>query len=392
MCRSESVSIPRVSIAQRNERRNDWRRTVAPPPRWSATLAAARDEAALAVRLYNDASETRAFEGFVVHMHLAWLYLLHARLIRDGIDYRYRDRHNPRRFEKVDGEYKRWELARCLKHRWPDNSNPVRNNIEFFIGLRNRIEHRHARSDVNLAIAVSGHAQAFLLNFEDEISTTFGSKYGMAAILRFPVFIGTFTAEGEETLRRLRDKLPKDLKRFIGDFHAGLPEEVSRDSHFELRLRDVLERVASDPDALAIQFTRWDDMTEEEKSAVLEMGKRGQTIIREQKRAIVGYGLFKPREAERRVAAVLPFTFNNHHFKQPWSRKQIRPPGYPNPEQTDEKYCIYDALSRSYGYTEAWVEWLVRHCSSEEGFKEVTGRKPQPKTVSGTEEPATEED
>lgn len=134
-------------------------------------------------------------------------------------------------------------------------------------------------------------------------------------------------------------------------------------------------------------------MTEEEKSAVLEMGKRGQTIIREQKRAIVGYGLFKPREAERQVAAALRFTFNNHHFKQSWSRKQIRHPSdCPNPERTDEKYCIYDALSRSYGCTEAWVKWLVRHCSSEDGFEEVTGRKPQPKTVSGAEEPATEED
>lgn len=104
---------------------------MAPPPRWSATLAAARDEAALAVRLYNDASATRAFEGFVVHMHLAWLYLLHARFIRDGIDYRYRNRLNPRRFEKVEGEYKRWDLARCLRYRWPNDSNPTRKNIEF---------------------------------------------------------------------------------------------------------------------------------------------------------------------------------------------------------------------------------------------------------------------
>jgi len=34
---------------------------------------ASRDEAQLAVRLYNDPAEARSFEGFVVHMHLAWL-------------------------------------------------------------------------------------------------------------------------------------------------------------------------------------------------------------------------------------------------------------------------------------------------------------------------------
>jgi hypothetical protein len=51
-------------------------------------LDASTAEACLAVRLYNDPAETRSFEGFVVHMHLAWLYLLHAVLARDDVDFR----------------------------------------------------------------------------------------------------------------------------------------------------------------------------------------------------------------------------------------------------------------------------------------------------------------
>jgi hypothetical protein len=35
-------------------------------------VKASRDEACLAARLYNDPSEVRSFEAFVVHMHLAW--------------------------------------------------------------------------------------------------------------------------------------------------------------------------------------------------------------------------------------------------------------------------------------------------------------------------------
>ena len=57
-------------------------------PRWMPTLDAARCEAILAVRLYNDPTETRSFEAFVVHMHVAWLYLIHARFTRDGVDIR----------------------------------------------------------------------------------------------------------------------------------------------------------------------------------------------------------------------------------------------------------------------------------------------------------------
>jgi Protein of unknown function (DUF3644) len=190
-----------------------------------------------------------AFEGFVVHMHVAWLYLLHARFIRDNIDYRYRDQQKPRRFVKVDGEYKRWELARCVEQRWPDPNDPARKNLEFFIGLRNRIEHRHARRDVNVALAVGGHAQALLLNFEDELTSGVGIQYSLATVLRFPIFIGTFTTEGTEALIKLREQLPTNLKRFIAEFHHGLTDEVATGTRFELRLRVVLEQVQRGGDA-----------------------------------------------------------------------------------------------------------------------------------------------
>src|SRR2546423_14793064 len=98
---------------------------MARPARWTSTLQAAVDEASLAARLYNDPAEVRSFEGFVVHMHLAWLYLLHAELTRDDIDYRYHRHDNPRLLVKVDGEPKRWELARCVAQRWRAPADPV---------------------------------------------------------------------------------------------------------------------------------------------------------------------------------------------------------------------------------------------------------------------------
>jgi hypothetical protein len=327
------------------------------------------------VRLYNDPGQSRAFEGFVVHMHLAWLYLLQARFARDGIDFRYRRSDDPRRFVTVDGEHKRWELVRCAEERWTDLNDPVRRNLEFFVALRNRIEHRHASTDRNLGLSVSGHAQAHLLNFEDELVATFGTRYSLAGILRFPVFVGTFTTDGEQTLLNLRQKLPADLKRFIADYHSGLPEETAADSRFELRLRVVMELAARDSNALSMQFTRWDDMTDEERVAVSEVGRRGHTVIREQRRAVVGHGLLRPKEAERKIAAAIPYRFTSHHFLRAWQIKGIRPEGGSgHPERTDERYCLYDALGRGYGYTEAWVVHLIKECSSEEGFFAATGR------------------
>jgi hypothetical protein len=46
------------------------------------TLQASKSEACLAIDLYNRSSSERSLEGFIVHMNLAWLYLLHARFMR----------------------------------------------------------------------------------------------------------------------------------------------------------------------------------------------------------------------------------------------------------------------------------------------------------------------
>jgi hypothetical protein len=107
-------------------------------------LAASREEALNAVEFYNRPGARRSLEAFLVHMHIAWTYLFQAQFERDGTDYHYRDPKSPRRYLRIDGERKAWELERCVTQRWPPN-DPVRKNLELTIHLRNRIEHRYAR-------------------------------------------------------------------------------------------------------------------------------------------------------------------------------------------------------------------------------------------------------
>jgi hypothetical protein len=47
-----------------------------------------------------------------------------------------------------------------------------------------------------------------LLNFEEELTAGFNNDYSLATVLRFPIFIGTFTTEGAEALIKLRERLP----------------------------------------------------------------------------------------------------------------------------------------------------------------------------------------
>lgn len=338
-------------------------------------LEASADEACLAVRLYNDPAQPRSFEAFVVHMHLAWLYLLQARMTRDGDDYRYPDRNHPRRFVKVDGEYKRWDLSKMVAFRWADSKAPVRANLDFFVALRNRVEHRYARQQENLALALGGHAQALLLNYEEEVTGQFGPRYSLATRLRIPVFVGTFTPEGETALRRLRATLPKGLANFITDYRSGLDAATEQDPHFEFRLRVTLELAKRDPDATAIQFTRLEDMTPEQRDAVEKMGRKGQVIVREQQRGVVNLGYLKPKEVTKRVAAKIPFEFKQHHFVQSWRLLDTRPAAKAaHPERTKEQFCMYDPTHGDYVYTQAYVNHLIERCQTEEGFWETTDR------------------
>ena len=347
---------------------------------WAMVLAS-RDEATLAVKLYNDPTEVRAFEGFVVHMHVAWLYLLHAKFTRDGLDHRYWQRDNPRRLERVDGEPKRWELAKSVKERWPDANEPVRANLEFFIGLRNRVEHRYSREQEALAAAASGQTQALLLNYEQELTNQFGSASSLATKLRFPVFIGSFTDEGERALVQLRQRLPASVRSFIADYNAGLDPDVSADPRYELRLRVFQELAKQDANALAVQFTRYDDLTVEQRELVEQLGRKGNVIVRERVRNVVGAEDLRPTDVIREVQSRIPFRFTSDDFQRAWKALGVRPgTSDRHPERTDERYCTYDHRHRDYGYKKAYVDKLVRECSTAERFTELTGKPARPKS------------
>lgn len=58
-------------------------KSMARPAIWQRTLDASKRQALLAVKLYNDPSDALALEGFVIHMHLAWLYYFQAKFQKE---------------------------------------------------------------------------------------------------------------------------------------------------------------------------------------------------------------------------------------------------------------------------------------------------------------------
>jgi hypothetical protein len=340
--------------------------------KWRLMADASKDEALLAVDLYNQSKHPRRLEAFFVHMHLAWLYLLHARFSRNGVDYRYR-RDNGR-FIRVDGEPKTWELARCAAERWDEN-DPVRKNLELTIAVRNRIEHRYEEA---IAVATGGYAQALLLNYEAELTSTFGWEHSLGDHLRFPVFIGVFTPEGARRLQAAQGQVPRRTRELLLEFVADLEPSVVTDQRFEFRVHLVPKLGARTEADLAMSFVREDELTEEQRAAFEELGRQGTVVVRERLRQVANLGLMKPGTAAAQIEARIPFRFNVYsEFVAAWKALGCRPPGHdPHPERTDERYCVYDEPHRDYLYKPAFVERVVRETSTAERFRKFVGRPP----------------
>jgi Protein of unknown function (DUF3644) len=139
-------------------------------------LEKAGDSAFLAVETYNRPRTSFRSGGYIVMMCIAWTALFHAIFFSRKTKPFYRKKSNRRHFERLDGDKKAWELSQCMAEFWGTEHPPVRKNLEFFVRLRNKIEHRSMPS---LDIAIFGECQALLFNFEDLITREFGNKYAL---------------------------------------------------------------------------------------------------------------------------------------------------------------------------------------------------------------------
>ena len=124
-------------------------------------LDASIDSALLAVEIYNKPRTTFRSEGFITMMIMAWTRLFHAHFNSTIGDRFYYKKKNGR-YDTVDGEKKAWELATCIK-KYGELPAAVESNLNFFIKLRNKIEHRHIEKR-EVDTLIFGECQSLLFN------------------------------------------------------------------------------------------------------------------------------------------------------------------------------------------------------------------------------------
>lgn len=350
---------------------------MAPRPRWHHTMLEARRQACLAIDFYNRPGDRRSYLDFVVHMHLAWQNLLHADRMRRSESIFFREK-NGRYVKNPDGSRKTWDLSECLKREFTD-ADPIRQNIAFFIGLRNKIEHRFQ----DAFVATTGpHAHAYVINFEAELVRRFGKSYSLAGELRFPVFVQALTPEGAEAHNKARRKLPLAARNYITKFEADLDPAVAGSEKFVYRVQLMpIKGPKTDAD-MAVTFVSQNDLTEAEVEELKKAGKAGTVFVTEKQREVGLLDKMLPKAAAQAVEDQIPFEFRTNHFARTWKKLGVRPDGKSkHPEKTQAHYCVYVEAIKQHVYTPAYVQKLVGLLSTEEGYKKTVGSTPRRKVT-----------
>jgi hypothetical protein len=321
-----------------------------------STLEASIDAALLAVEIYNKPRTSFRSEGYISLMIMAWLRLFHA-YFNNSIGDRYYYKKNGR-YEIVDGERKAWELSTCIKH-YGQLPRSVDKNLQFFIGLRNKIEHRHIGKR-EIDILIFGECQALLYNYENLLVNIFGENYALNEALVYSLqFSHLRTARQEKANKSALSRDLSDIASYITKFRSALDDEVYNSQEYSVKLLQIPKISNTNRADAAIEFVRWDELRQEDRVAYEQIA----VIIKDKKIPVNAANVkrLKTGEVIKRINELLvgrTITQNGHAVL--YKLFSIRPPnGSDDPFETNTEFCIYDETHNDYVYEDAWVNFLV---------------------------------
>ncbi len=337
-------------------------------------LDKARDSALLAVETYNKPAVKFKSGGYIVLMCIAWTSLFHAIFFNKKIKPFYKDPKNKRKYLRRAGDIQFWELETCVKNYFKDEVSAMRKNIEFFIPLRNMLEHRFMPE---LDPDIFAECEALLLNFDKILNKEFGEEYMLRETLSFALQLfpssKTLVAAVKET------KESRNIIDFIQKYRSAITTDMLQSGEYSFKA--FLFQVANhkSADSLPIQFYSFDNMTEEEK----KNAERIAALVKTKQVPVANMGTFKPGKVVELVQAGLGYAkvtrgtkevdkFNMTTHTRCWKHYGVRPEnGSSHPEMTNSLYCIYDEPNNSYLFTQAWIDFLIEKLSDEVEYDAV---------------------
>ena len=331
-------------------------------------LDKARQSALEAVASYNNPLSPFRSGSYIVMTHVAWISLLLATLCNRGVKPYCVDPGTGKFEKRADGDYQFLSLADCIEQLKPEIREPVRDNLRFFIDLRNQIEHALMPE---LDLDVFGECQAMSMNFEEMLVKEFGEEYALNESLAFSLqFARLRTQEQDQAARLLHSTVKPSVRRYIDKFRSSLSDDILGDMAYSFKVF-LLPNVGGhrSKEALAIEWVHYDPNDSEQ----MQNYAKSVALIKDRHIPVANLNLRKAGEVAALVNAAIgrPFNASTHHARC-WKLYGIRPSsGDPNPEQCNTKDRMYDKAHKDYVYTDKWVEFLIQELSDPSKYRAI---------------------
>lgn len=315
------------------------------------------DSALLAVEIYNKPRTAFRSQGFIAMMIIAWTRLLHAHF-NHKIGNRYYYKHNNGRYKLIDGERKAWELSTCI-NKFGSLSEPAKANLKFFIGLRNKIEHRSINK-IEVDTHIFGECQSFLYNYENTLIELFGEEYALNEHLAYSLqFSRIRSKEQKEANKMILSSELSELRTYIEKYRTSLSEDVFNAQEYSVKLLQIPKISNTNRNDLSVEFVNWSELNDDDK----ENYNKLTAIIKDKvvKKEAVNIDRLKPGEVIVKIEEQTSIEISHYVHKCFYSVFSIRPITTDDlePFETNANYCHYDEAHGDYVYQETWVAFLA---------------------------------
>lgn len=337
-------------------------------------LEKSRDSALLAVETYNKPAIKFKSGGYIVLMVISWIALFHAIFFRQKKK-PYHKKNN--RFVKKDGDYCYWGLSTCItKYFGADVNNPIRKNLEFFVPLRNMVEHK---SIPEIDSDIFAECQAMLLNYDKIMEKEFGTKYCLRESLSFALQLYPSSKSLNNAI--IANPSTKPIVDFIKAYRSGITTDIINSGEYAFKAFLIQVANHQTKNTLPIQFVAYDKLDDTQKNNV----NRVAALVKNKfvQVPVTNKDLLKPGIVVEKVQTALgnpkitkngkeKDRFNMDTHTRCWKKYQVRPEnGNQNPELTKPEYCVYDQPNDTYLYTEDWADYLIEEMAKEEEYNSL---------------------
>jgi hypothetical protein len=289
------------------------------------------------VETYNKPAIKFKSGGYIVLMVISWIALFHAIFFRQKKK-PYHKKNN--RFVKKDGDYCYWGLSTCItKYFGADVNNPIRKNLEFFVPLRNIVEHK---SIPEIDSDIFAECQAMLLNYDKIMEKEFGTKYCLRESLSFALQLYPSSKSLNNAI--ISNPSTKPIVDFIKAYRSGITTGINNSGEYAFKAFLIQVANHQTKNTLPIQFVAYDKLDDTQKNNV----NRVAALVKNKfvQVPVTNKDLLKPGIVVEKVQTALgnpkitkngkeKDRFNMDTHTRCWKKYQVRPEnGNQNPELT----------------------------------------------------------